>query len=106
MICKLRNFYNDDSFNTYQVPERDSAMYLFTLLVFCFNSAEKFNMPVGKAGFNKSIRKKLTSFKRSVKNKDIEFIHSDFKVIKELDLHKNDFVIYMDPLYLIKNACF
>jgi site-specific DNA-adenine methylase len=62
-------------------------------------------MLVGKADFNKSIRKKLASFKRSVKNKDIEFIHSDFKVIKELDLHKNDFV-YINSSYLITNTVY
>jgi hypothetical protein len=53
-------------------------------------------MLVGKTAFNKSIRKKLTSFKRSVKNKDIEFSHSDFKVIEELDLHKNNSVYKLE----------
>ncbi|GHT16264.1 hypothetical protein AGMMS49573_05390 [Endomicrobiia bacterium] len=105
--AKLRSFYNDDSFNTH----RDSAVCLFTLLVFCFNndlrfnSAGKFNMPVGKTDFNESIRKKLTSFKYGLKNKNIEFVQSDFRVIKELDLRKDDFV-YIDPPYLITNAVY
>ena len=62
-------------------------------------------MPVGKTDFNESIRKKLTSFKYGVKNKSIDFIQSDFRVIKELDLHKDDFV-YIDPPYLITNAVY
>jgi hypothetical protein len=63
----------------------------------------KFNIPVGKTGFNKSIRKKLTSFKHNVKNKDIEFIHYDFKAIKEIDLYK---FVYIDQPHLITNAVY
>jgi hypothetical protein len=54
-------------------------------------------MPVCKTDFNKRVRKKLTSFKRSVKNKNIEFIHSDFKVIKDLDLR----LIYVKMILFI-----
>ncbi|MDR1695232.1 MAG: Dam family site-specific DNA-(adenine-N6)-methyltransferase [Endomicrobium sp.] len=104
---KLRSFYNSKSLNT----KRDNAICLFTLLVFCFNndlrfnSEGKFNMPVGKTDFNESIRKKLTSFKHGVGKKDIDFVQNDFKILKDLDLHKDDFV-YVDPPYLITNAVY
>jgi DNA adenine methylase Dam len=104
---RLRSFYNDKYLNT----KRDKAVCLFTLLVFCFNndlrfnSAGQFNMPVGKTDFNESIRKKLTSFKYGASSKDIDFVQNDFKILKELDLHKNDFV-YIDPPYLITNAVY
>jgi site-specific DNA-adenine methylase len=62
-------------------------------------------MPVGKTDFNESIRKKLNSFKYGTNNKDIGFIQNDFKVLKDLDLNRNDFV-YIDPPYLITNAVY
>ncbi|MDR3306577.1 MAG: Dam family site-specific DNA-(adenine-N6)-methyltransferase [Endomicrobium sp.] len=104
---KLRSFYNERALNT----KRDNAVCLFTLLVFCFNndlrfnSVGKFNMPVGKTDFNKSIRKKLTSFKYGVNNKDVDFSQNDFKILKDLDLNRDDFV-YIDPPYLITNAVY
>ena len=104
---KLRSFYNDKGLNN----DKDASVCLFTLLVFCFNndlrfnSAGKFNMPVGKTDFNESIRKKLKSFKHGTNNKMIDFIQSDFKILKEFGLNRNDFV-YIDPPYLITNAVY
>jgi DNA adenine methylase Dam len=105
--AKLRGFYNDKGLNT----KRDRAVCLFTLLVFCFNndlrfnSAGKFNIPVGKTDFNESIRKKLNSFKYGTSEKSIDFIQGDFKILKEFGLRRDDFV-YIDPPYLITNAVY
>ena len=62
-------------------------------------------MPIGKTDFNASIRDKLHSFKIGTKNKNIKFYFSDFAVVKEFELSKNDFV-YCDPPYLITNAVY
>ncbi|GHT03814.1 hypothetical protein AGMMS5026_04890 [Endomicrobiia bacterium] len=43
--------------------------------------------------------------KYGLKNKNIKLVQSDFRVIKELDLRKDDFV-YIDPPYLITNAVY
>ncbi|MDR2425961.1 MAG: Dam family site-specific DNA-(adenine-N6)-methyltransferase [Endomicrobium sp.] len=105
--AKLRSFYNDKGLNT----KRDNDVCLFTLLVFCFNndlrfnSAGKFNMPVGKTDFNESIRKKLNSFKHGTSEKSINFIQGDFKILKEFGLRRDIFV-YIAPPYLITNAVY
>ena len=103
---KLRNYFNSTAMDS-----GTRAIYLLTLLSYCFNndirfnSAGKFNMPAGKTDFNASIRDKLHSFKVGTKNKNIKFYFADFTVVKEFELSKNDFV-YCDPPYLITNAVY
>ena len=103
---KLRNY-----FNSAVMDSNVRSIYLLVLLSYCFNndirfnSAGKFNMPIGKTDFNASIRDKLHSFKVGTKNKNIKFYFSDFSVVKEFELSKNDFV-YCDPPYLITNAVY
>lgn len=103
---KLRNY-----FNATPMDANTRSIYLLVLLSYCFNndirfnSAGKFNMPVGKTDFNASIRDKLHSFKIGTKNKNIKFYFSDFSVVKEFELSKDDFV-YCDPPYLITNAVY
>lgn len=103
---KLRNYFNSTVMDL-----NTRAIYLLVLLSYCFNndirfnSSGKFNMPIGKTDFNASIRDKLHSFKIGTKNKNIKFYFSDFSVIKEFELSKNDFV-YCDPPYLITNAVY
>jgi site-specific DNA-adenine methylase len=70
-----------------------------------FNSAGKFNMPVGKTDFNGSIRKKLKSFKNGIQNKNICFEVADFEIVKNIKLGNHDFV-YIDPPYLITEAVY
>lgn len=103
---KLRNY-----FNSVTLDSHTRSLYLLVLLSYCFNndirfnSAGKFNMPIGKTDFNASIRDKLHSFKVGTKNKNIKFYFSDFSVVKEFELSKDDFV-YCDPPYLITNAVY
>ncbi len=105
---ELRDFYNTKVEN-YHYMER--SIYLYTLLVYCFNndmrfnSKGNFNMPTGKTDFNKSIRKKLSSFKEAVSKKNIDFIAADMNIIKELELNSDDF-LYIDPPYLITTAVY
>ena len=103
---KLRNYFNSTIMDA-----GTRSIYLLVLLSYCFNndirfnSAGKFNMPIGKTDFNASIRGKLHSFKEGIKNKNIKFYFSDFSVVKEFELSQNDFV-YCDPPYLITNAVY
>ncbi len=105
---KLRDYYNGEV-KYYNYMER--SIYLYTLLAYCFNndmrfnSNGNFNMPVGKTDFNKSIRKKLSSFKEAVSKKNIDFITADINIIKELELNSEDF-LYIDPPYLITTAVY
>ncbi len=100
-----------DYFNSSVMDANTRSIYLLVLLSYCFNndirfnSAGKFNMPVGKTDFNVSIRDKLHSFKLGTKNKNIKFYFADFAVVKEFDLGDTDFV-YCDPPYLITNAVY
>lgn len=103
---KMRDF-----FNTAHLEQHERSIYLFVLISYCFNndmrfnSSGKFNMPVGKTDFNISIRDKLHSFKQGTKNKNIKFYCSDFSIVKEFELSRQDFV-YCDPPYLITNAVY
>ncbi len=104
---RLRTFYNTHSF----ASVREKSIYLFVLLSFCFNNDLRFNsqgffnMPVGKTDFNGSIRKKLSSFKKGISTKKIDFYMADFRVIREFRLTTKDFV-YVDPPYLITDAVY
>lgn len=103
---KLRDYFNNSHMDQYT-----RAFYLFVLIVYCFNndirfnSAGKFNMPIGKTDFNGSIRDKLSSFKKGTNNKNIKFYLADFSIVKEFELTENDFV-YVDPPYLITDAVY
>ena len=64
-----------------------------------FNSSYEFNNPVGESGFNDSIREKIVSFSREIKEKDIFFFSQDYsKLIDKID---NKCLVYIDPPYLI-----
>lgn len=103
---ELREF-----FNTNKLDSNTKSIYLFVLICFCFNndirfnSMGKFNMPIGKTDFNKSLREKLHSFKTQIKNKNIKFYFADFSVVTEFELSPKDFV-YADPPYLLTSAVY
>lgn len=104
---QLREFYNTHSFDSIQ----EKSIYLFVLLAFCFNNDIRFNsqgffnMPVGKTDFNGNIRKKFSSFKAGIAQKNIDFYMADFRIIREFRLTSKDFV-YVDPPYLITDAVY
>lgn len=72
-----------------------------------FNSKGEYNMPFGKdrSSFNPTLQQKFISFIDGLKNKDIQFLHKDFRQLKINNLNKNDFV-YCDPPYLITCASY
>ena len=68
-----------------------------------FNNKGMFNNPTGKRDFNRQMKTKLIDFKNTVKQKDITFINSDFRLI---DSNIPDAFYYADPPYLITNAVY
>ncbi|MDR0831248.1 MAG: DNA adenine methylase, partial [Prevotellaceae bacterium] len=60
---KLREHFNKTDFENQEIK----SLYLYTLLIYCFNndlrfnSKNQFNMPIGKTDFNKNKKQKLLS---------------------------------------------
>ena len=66
-----------------------------------FNSAGKFNLPVGNVDFNKNVIDALNDYFDFVHGKKIQFTSNDFrKFFEKSDWKPSDFV-YLDPPYLI-----
>lgn len=66
-----------------------------------FNSAGKFNLPVGNVDFNNNVFDALNNYFDFVRGKKIRFTSNDFrKFFEKPDWESNDFV-YLDPPYLI-----
>lgn len=97
---KFREDYNNILRN-----QVDQALYLYTLILYGFqqqirfNSSLEFNNPVGESGFNESVKEKIVSFSRIIKEKDVDFYSKDYEdLINKID---KDTLIYIDPPYLI-----
>jgi len=104
-FLKLREDYNNrKKDSTYD----DLSFYLLTVYGFNnqirFNKKGHFNIPVGKRDFNDQIKMNLVKFMNAIKEKDIDFICTDFREV-ELKLSKGDF-LYADPPYLISTATY
>lgn len=81
------------------------TIYLYSLILFGFqqqlrfNSNYEFNNTVGESGYNESIKEKIISFSRKIKEMNIEFNSEDFeKMIEKVD---SNTIVYIDPPYLI-----
>lgn len=96
---KFRRDYN--SKYRYQ---KDYTIYLYTLLLYGFqqqlrfNSKYEFNNPIGESGYNESIKEKIISFSRRIKEINTEFYSLSYEKLN--DLIENA-VVYFDPPYLI-----
>lgn len=94
-----------DDYNKIYSKQVDQAIYLYTLILYGFqqqirfNSNYEFNNPVGESGFNDSVKEKIVSFSREIKKKNIVFYSKDFEEL--LHLIDSDFIVYVDPPYLI-----
>lgn len=95
---KLRDDFNN--------IEQD-LLKLYILLIYGFNhmlrfnSAGKFNLPVGNVDFNKNVVNALHNYLDFMQDSLVEFSAEDYiKFIRKQKLGKNDFV-YIDPPYLI-----
>lgn len=100
-----------ENFNAISKDDANYYPYLYILIVYAFNnqirfnSAGKFNLPVGKRDFNARMQNKLKNFLSALEAKDVSFSNCDFSDIKASSLGKNDFV-YADPPYLITCATY
>ena len=100
-----------ETFNAISKDDANYYLYLYILIVYAFNnqirfnSAGKFNLPVGKRDFNARMQNKLKTFLSALEAKDVSFSNCDFSDIKASSLGKNDFV-YADPPYLITCATY
>lgn len=95
---KLKEDYNND----YDIKK------LFVLLIYGFNhylrfnSSGKFNVPVGKVDFSKSIYLELCKFQSKFANMSLSLFNKDYS---NEDLYVyNNAIYYFDPPYLITNA--
>lgn len=97
---RLRDDYNQRLRNT-----PNGNIYLFTLICFGFqqqirfNSQYEFNNPIGMSGYNDSIKEKIVSFSRRLKEMCPTFSIMDFAAtLPSVDA---DTLVYIDPPYLI-----
>lgn len=83
---------------------KDYTIYLYTLLLYGFqqqlrfNSKYEFNNPIGESGYNESIKEKIISFSRRIKEINVEFYSLSYE---KLDYMIENAIVYFDPPYLI-----
>lgn len=72
-----------------------------------FNNSHQFNNPFGRerSSFNASMHKKLISFIRTIKKRQVSFVCHNFDEFDFSILNENDFV-YCDPPYLITSGTY
>lgn len=94
-----------DDYNTRYRIHPKANLYLYTVILYGFqqqirfNSNYEFNNPVGESGYSDSIKEKIVSFSRRIKEMDVEFHEGDFATLETaID---PDSLIYADPPYLI-----
>lgn len=97
---KIREDYN----RKYR-DKNKAYWYLYVVILYGFqqqlrfNSSYYFNNPVGESGYSDSVKEKIVSFSRRLKEMDAEFHIGDYK---EIDgLIDADSLVYVDPPYLI-----
>ena len=101
---KTRSYYNSLPF------EKRDPKLLYTLILYGFNQQIRFNgnhdfnNPVGMRWFNDKILEKLISFSRVIKEKNIQFVNSDYTNIKKLI--KDRTFVYLDPPYRLTTGSY
>ena len=96
----LRDYYNKNT---------SSYLHLYTLHMYGFqnmirfNNSQKFNTPIGVAGYSDDIKSRILNFKSKTKN--IELINKCYTKLKweEFPL---DTIFYFDPPYFITSAAY
>lgn len=97
---KFRNDYNK-KYRLYN----DYYKYLYVLLLYGFqqqlrfNSEYEFNNTVGESGYNDSIKEKIVSFSRRIKEINLVFYNKNYKEL--MDKIDKNALVYIDPPYLI-----
>lgn len=98
-------------FNKCEVFDYRYYVMMYVIIVYAFNnqirfnSAGKFNLPVGKRDFNSRMQSKLLAFIDKLQSNAYKFIRQDFRDFNVEELEENDFV-YADPPYLITCATY
>lgn len=105
-FLRLREDFNDKKNEDYYY-----YLMLYVLIVYAFNnqirfnSAGKYNLPVGKRDFNSKMSEKLSRFIDTIKQQNCKFTCMDFREL-DLDLFSRNDFIYADPPYLITCATY
>lgn len=92
-------------YNTQLRFKPNSAVYLYSLMLFGFqqqfrfNSKHEFNNTVGESGYNDSVMEKIVSFSRRIKEMNVVFEAKDFT--SWVNSITGDMTVYIDPPYLI-----
>lgn len=94
-----------DDYNKKYRNKEKSYWYLYVVILYGFqqqlrfNSSYEFNNPVGESGFSDSVKEKIVSFSRRIKEMNVEFHIGDYQEIDaQID---SDTLVYVDPPYLI-----
>lgn len=97
---KIREDYN----KKYR-DKKKAYWYLYVVILYGFqqqlrfNSSYEFNNPVGESGYSDSVKEKIVSFCRRLKEMNAEFHIGDYQKIDTLI--DADTLVYADPPYLI-----
>lgn len=98
----LRNYYNDKNSN---------PLFLYVLHMYGFqnmirfNNSQRFNTPIGVAGYSDDIKNRILNFNTKTDTNNIEFIKGCYTAIKWED-YPLDTVFYFDPPYFITSAAY
>lgn len=97
---KIREDYN----KKYRNIEKE-YWYLYVVILYGFqqqlrfNSNYEFNNPVGESGYSDSVKEKIVSFSRRIKELDVDFHIGDYRGVD--DFIDANTLVYVDPPYLI-----
>ena len=97
---ELRRDYNKDK----------DITKLFVLIIYGFNhflrfnGKDKFNVPVGKVDFVKSLRKHTYEYCTAIQSKNITISNLDFRMKRLYEVENKEDLFYFDPPYLITKA--
>lgn len=94
-----------DDYNQKYKNEEKADLYLYVLILFGFqqqirfNSHYEFNNPIGESGYNESVKEKIISFSRRIKELNVTIKSGDFsECLSDIN---GDSIVYVDPPYLI-----
>lgn len=101
---EIRKFYNDGNKEWYIFYALFTNAFNYQIR---FNKKGEFNMPFGRnaAWFNPKLENNFINFANVISDKKFEFTNISFEDFNLDNLTKNDFV-YLDPPYLLSNACY
>lgn len=97
---KLRHDYNMNTIDS--VSLFVLHMYSFQNMI-RFNNSQKYNTPIGVAGYSEDMKKRINNF--NPKTSNVEFCNMDYVDIDWTSFSKKT-IFYFDPPYFITNASY